>query len=137
MSETRPILAGAGVGGPVRARTLIFIRWVAIAGQLSALVFAQVGLGIPLPMDAALAAIVASVIVNLASAWGSSSASRLTDNEAALSPPADSPAWCLTAPRRASSKPADRLLVRENRVQYCPTLPRTGRIGNAVETARP
>ncbi len=84
MSETRPIIGGAGVGGPVRARTLIFLRWVAIAGQLSALVIAQVGLGVSLPMDAALAAIVASVIVNLASAWGSSSASRLTDNEAAL-----------------------------------------------------
>ena len=84
MSETRPIMGGAGAGGPVRARTLICLRWVAIAGQLSALVIAQVGLGINLPINAALAAIVASVIVNLASAWGSSSASRLTDNEAAL-----------------------------------------------------
>ena len=43
--------------GRVRLRTLIRIRWAAIAGQLAALFLVRFGLNWPLPMDAALAVV--------------------------------------------------------------------------------
>lgn len=49
----------------VRLRTIIWIRWVAIVGQLVALLTVQFGLGWPLPVDAALAAVAASVLINV------------------------------------------------------------------------
>src|SRR3546814_12878227 len=44
------------VSGRVRLRTLIWIRWIAIIGQLVALFVLRFGLGLPLPLAAALAA---------------------------------------------------------------------------------
>lgn len=49
----------------VRLRTIVWIRWVAIAGQLAALLVVQFGLGWPLPIDAALGAVAASVLINV------------------------------------------------------------------------
>jgi two-component system sensor histidine kinase RegB len=49
----------------VRLRTLIFIRWLAIAGQTAALLFVQFGLGFKLPLAAALAIVASSSWVNL------------------------------------------------------------------------
>ena len=61
-SRTAP--PGSVTGGRVRLRTLIIIRWVAIAGQVTALLVVQFGLGYPVPLPAALAAVAVSVIVN-------------------------------------------------------------------------
>jgi two-component system sensor histidine kinase RegB len=52
--------------GRVRMRTLILIRWVAIAGQAAALFVVHFALGFELPLDYALAAIAASALLNLA-----------------------------------------------------------------------
>ena len=49
----------------VPLRTLIWIRWIAIAGQLTALLVVQFGLGWDLPIDAALGAVGASVLINV------------------------------------------------------------------------
>jgi two-component system, sensor histidine kinase RegB len=53
------------VGG-VRLRTLVLVRWVAIAGQLATVLGVQFGLGMELPLNALLTAIVASAVLNLA-----------------------------------------------------------------------
>jgi len=52
--------------GRVRMRTLILIRWVAIAGQAAALFVVHFAFGFELPLDYALAAIGASALLNLA-----------------------------------------------------------------------
>jgi two-component system sensor histidine kinase RegB len=52
--------------GRVRLRTLTRIRWVAIAGQLAALILVRFGLDWPLPMDAALVVVGVSVVLNVA-----------------------------------------------------------------------
>ncbi len=51
--------------GQVRVRTLLLIRWLAIAGQLMALLLVDVFLEFELPMNPALGAIGASAVVNL------------------------------------------------------------------------
>lgn len=51
--------------GRVRLRTLILLRWLAIAGQTAAVLFVQFVLGFDLPLAAALAAIAASAWLNL------------------------------------------------------------------------
>ena len=50
----------------LRLRTLIRLRWVAIAGQLAALAVAEWGFGLEVPTWPALAVIGAAVVVNLA-----------------------------------------------------------------------
>ncbi len=55
-----------GSTAQVRLRTLVLIRWIAIAGQLATVLIVEFGLGWTLPLDAALAAIAASVLLNLA-----------------------------------------------------------------------
>ena len=54
-----------GDGGRVRLRALTRIRWVAIVGQLVALILVRFGLDWPLPMTSALAIVSLSVILNL------------------------------------------------------------------------
>jgi two-component system, sensor histidine kinase RegB len=56
-------IAQAGPG--VRVRTLILIRWVAIGGQLAALAIVGLVYGFPLQVVPALAAIGASVLLNI------------------------------------------------------------------------
>lgn len=70
-------------GGQVRLRTLVWIRWIAIAGQLAALLVVRFGLGWPLPIDAALAAVGASVLLNLAMTFRRPFGGRLREGEAA------------------------------------------------------
>ena len=50
----------------VRLRSLVWIRWIAVVGQLAALLIVQFGFGWNLPITAALAAVAASVILNVA-----------------------------------------------------------------------
>lgn len=62
-----PGLLTAAAGGRVRRRTLSLIRWVAVGGQLVALVVVQVWLGFSLPLVPLLALIALSALVNLVS----------------------------------------------------------------------
>lgn len=55
----------SGTLGRVRLRTLVLIRWLAIAGQLVTLMAVQFGFGFELPLNPALAAIGASAVLNL------------------------------------------------------------------------
>ena len=70
-------------GGRVRLRTLTSIRWVAIAGQLGALFLVRFGLNWPLPMDAALAVVGVSVMLNLLMTFRRPEQGRLKEWEAA------------------------------------------------------
>lgn len=55
----------AGAHGPVRLRTLVVIRWAAVAGQILVLLLVGQGLGFALPWEPLLAVIAASVMVNV------------------------------------------------------------------------
>lgn len=52
--------------GRTRLRTLVSLRWMAIAGQTAAVLFVHYGLGFDLPLAACLAAVVASAWLNVA-----------------------------------------------------------------------
>jgi two-component system sensor histidine kinase RegB len=80
----RPVPAGTVTGGRVRLRTLIIIRWVAIAGQLTALLVVHFGLDFPVPLLEALAAVGVSVIVNVWATIGRRAPERLGDRAAAF-----------------------------------------------------
>lgn len=67
----------------VRLRTLVLIRWIAIAGQLAAVLIVEFGFGWALPLDAALAAIGASILLNLAMTLRRPLRGRLREREAA------------------------------------------------------
>ncbi len=51
--------------GRVRVRTLILIRWLAVAGQAAALFIVKFTLGFDLPLNPALAAVAVSALLNL------------------------------------------------------------------------
>ena len=53
------------LGSPVRLRTLVIIRWIAIAGQAVTLFAVNFGFGFELQLNPTLAAIGASAILNL------------------------------------------------------------------------
>ena len=55
----------ATLGASVRLRTLVIIRWIAVAGQALALFVVHFWLGFDLPLDSTLAAIGASAVLNL------------------------------------------------------------------------
>lgn len=60
------ISAGRGAPiGRVRLRTLIVVRWIAIAGQAIALFVVNFALGFELPLDLALTAVATSALLNL------------------------------------------------------------------------
>jgi two-component system sensor histidine kinase RegB len=80
MVASGPILE---FGGRVRLRTLTRIRWVAIAGQLAALFLVRFGLDWPLPMNAALAVVGVSVVLNLVMNFRRPEQGRLKEWEAA------------------------------------------------------
>ena len=71
--------------GAVNARTLVAIRWVAIAGQAAALLVVEYGLGFPLPLGACLAIVGAAAALNLAMQARARASPRLSDRAAALS----------------------------------------------------
>ncbi len=70
--------------GRVRLYTLVMVRWIAVLGQLSAVLFVHYGLEFPLPLDLALGAIGASVVLNVVVSLRYPVATRLSDREAAL-----------------------------------------------------
>lgn len=51
--------------GRLRLRTLVLIRWIAVAGQLVTVLLVHFGLGFSLPLAACLAVIAASVLSNI------------------------------------------------------------------------
>ena len=67
----------------VRLRSLVWIRWIAVVGQLAALLIVQFGFGWNLPITAALAAVAASVILNVAMTFRRPLQGRLGELEAA------------------------------------------------------
>jgi len=69
--------------GRVRLRTLTRIRWIAIVGQLAALIVVRYGLDWPLPMAAALTVIGVSMVLNLAMTFRHPEQGRLKEWEAA------------------------------------------------------
>lgn len=68
----------------VPLRTLIFLRWVAIIGQLGAMFVAQFFLNVAIPAAPALAIIGAAVVVNLLSIIVLPPSHRLSEREAVL-----------------------------------------------------
>ena len=70
--------------GRIRLRTIIFIRWIAVFGQLSTLLFVQFGMGYPLPLPWTLATVAALAVVTLGAQVRRSASHRLTDRESAL-----------------------------------------------------
>jgi two-component system sensor histidine kinase RegB len=70
--------------GRIRLRTIIFIRWIAVAGQLLTLLFVHFGMGYPLPLLWSLATVGALAFVTAGAQIRRSASHRLTDRESAL-----------------------------------------------------
>src|SRR3954463_7604189 len=70
--------------GRIRLRTIIFIRWIAVAGQLSTLLFVHYGMGYDLPIGWTLATVVALAAVTAGAQMRRKASARLTDRESAL-----------------------------------------------------
>ena len=68
----------------VRLRTLILLRWMAIAGQIVAITVADVYYQIRLPIGLCYLAVGASIIANLVSIYVYPATKRLSENEALL-----------------------------------------------------
>src|SRR4051812_10020521 len=70
--------------GGVRLRTLVLIRWAAVAGQLLTAAVVHWGLGFTLPLLAVGGAIALSALLNLAMSLGRPASSRIDDREATV-----------------------------------------------------
>ena len=70
--------------GRVSLRTLIFIRWIAISGQLVTLLIVHRILGFTLPLEIALGVVGASALINLMNAMQKCGQVRLDDRDAML-----------------------------------------------------
>jgi two-component system sensor histidine kinase RegB len=68
----------------VSVRTLVVIRWVALAGQIGALVMVFFGLGSPLPMALSLTVVAVSALLNLRLQFRRDGRERLPEQEAAF-----------------------------------------------------
>ncbi|MEL0012771.1 MAG: sensor histidine kinase, partial [Alphaproteobacteria bacterium] len=65
-------------------RTLVWIRWIAIGGQLAALLVVQFGLGWDLPIDAALGVVAGAVVINILMTFRRPARRRLGELEVAV-----------------------------------------------------
>lgn len=74
---------GKASRGRVRLLTLVLIRWIAVLGQLLAILFVHFGLGFELPLLLALATVAASALLNIAVTFRYSPSKRLRNREAA------------------------------------------------------
>ncbi|RJF89094.1 sensor histidine kinase [Oleomonas cavernae] len=77
-------LTRAAAGGPLRLRTLVVLRWLAVVGQTGALIVVAAMLDFPLPTLAVSIAILASALMNLALHLVYPASKRLSDKEASL-----------------------------------------------------
>ena len=82
-SASPPLPAALGQPG-VRVRTLVLIRWMAIAGQSLTFIIIGLGLGFPFPYFGIGCALLASVILNLGLLYLYPRAARLVGAEALL-----------------------------------------------------
>jgi two-component system, sensor histidine kinase RegB len=80
IAESEP---GTGFGR-ISLRTLVPIRWVAIAGQALTLLIVHYGLGFALPLASALSVVGASVLLNVVLILLRQAAARLGERDAAL-----------------------------------------------------
>lgn len=71
-------------GGRIRLRTLVFIRWIAVIGQVIALLVVQLGLDFTVPLMPAALAIAASGLLNLFASIGHRGTVWLDDRRAGL-----------------------------------------------------
>jgi two-component system, sensor histidine kinase RegB len=83
---SRPGTGRASVGAPGRVRlsTLVLIRWVAVAGQLAAILLLHFIMDYRLSVLYALGAVAASALLNVVISTSQPFSRRLTDNQAAL-----------------------------------------------------
>ena len=70
--------------GRIRLRTIVFIRWIAVVGQVSTLLFVHFVMGYRLPLWWALGTVAALAAVTAAAQLRRSASARLTDRESAL-----------------------------------------------------
>jgi two-component system sensor histidine kinase RegB len=70
--------------GGVRLRTLVLIRWAAVAGQLFTAAVVHYGLGFGIPLLSVGGAIALSALLNLAVSLGRPASVRIDDREAAI-----------------------------------------------------
>jgi two-component system sensor histidine kinase RegB len=84
MTIDSPPVPSLARGGRVRLRTLINVRWIAIAGQVAALGIVRFGFGFPVPLAWTAAAVGASAGLNLLLAGGRRGSTLLSDRMAAL-----------------------------------------------------
>lgn len=77
-------IAPGDPSGQVRLQTLVILRWLAIAGQLGAVLVVHFGMGFPLPLGLCLAVIAASAWLNVFLTLRYRSATRLPDWQAAV-----------------------------------------------------
>ena len=68
----------------VRMRTLITLRWVAIVGQITAILVAIRVFGLQIEVGLAVLVIMASVIANVASTYAYPESKRLSESQATL-----------------------------------------------------
>jgi two-component system sensor histidine kinase RegB len=81
-NEMTPI--SVSEAGRVRLQTLVMLRWLAVAGQLAAVLIVNLMLGFPLPLGLCLAAIAASAWLNVFLALRYRSTLRLPEWQAAV-----------------------------------------------------
>ncbi|HVY98269.1 MAG TPA: ActS/PrrB/RegB family redox-sensitive histidine kinase [Dongiaceae bacterium] len=70
--------------GRIRLRTIIFIRWIAVVGQLATLLFVHYVMGYDLPIGWALATVAALAAITAGAQVRRKASARLTDRESAL-----------------------------------------------------
>jgi two-component system sensor histidine kinase RegB len=70
--------------GRIRLRTILFIRWIAVFGQLATLLFVQFVMGYAMPLAWALGTVAALALANGAAQARRPASTRLTDRESAL-----------------------------------------------------
>ncbi len=85
MSNAVDEVAEQALRGPVRLRTLTTLRWLAVAGQLAAILIVHFALGFRVPLGLSLAAIAMSAWLNIFIMLRFSPQRYLTDQEAAAS----------------------------------------------------
>ena len=86
-AEAAPLAAsspGLPPRGGVRLRTLVLIRWAAVAGQLFTAAIVHWGLGFKMPVLAVGGAIALSALLNLAVSLGRPASARIDDREATI-----------------------------------------------------
>jgi two-component system, sensor histidine kinase RegB len=84
VSDSRSHMRPRRTVGRVRLRTVLIIRWIAVAGQALTLLAVHYGLGFPMPIGWAGATVAALAAVTLAAQVRRPQSERLTDRESAL-----------------------------------------------------